>query len=274
MAAGSALGPLLLENPLMGRGTKRLGSGKKADSAKAEGKQAPEDKSTHESKAGHARLQARIGYRFADPAWLEEALTHVSAGANGLSYQRLEFLGDRVLGLVVSTMLFEAFPAAPEGELSKRLADLVRKETCAMIARDWQLGDHLRLGEGEKRSGAKKRDAILGDACEGLIGAVYRDGGLGAAETLIRANWTERMQALVAVPKDAKTLLQEIVQAEGLPVPAYRDVARSGPDHAPEFEIAVVVEGQSEITGRGPSKRLAERAAAEAWLRRAGQWAS
>jgi ribonuclease III len=227
---------------------------------------------------GPARLEARLGHRFAKADWLEEALTHVSAGVKnldnglGLSYQRLEFLGDRVLGLVVSTMLFEAFPGAPEGELSKRLADLVRKETCAAVAREWQLGDYLRLGEGEKRTGARKREAILGDACEAVIGAVFRDGGLPAAEKLIRTNWTNRMHAPITVPKDAKTQLQEIVQARGLPVPSYRDVGRKGPDHAPEFEIAVHVNGAEEISGQGASKRLAERAAAEAWLRRAGLW--
>lgn len=221
-----------------------------------------------------ARLEARLGHRFADRAWLEEAVTHVSAGAGGMSYQRLEFLGDRVLGVVVSTMLFDAFPEAPEGELSKRLADLVRKESCAAVAREWHLGDFLRLGEGERRTGAKKRDALLGDACEAVIGAVYRDGGLDAADRLIRASWTARMHAPLVVPKDAKTMLQEIVQARGLPVPAYRDVGRKGPDHAPEFEIAVLVKGEAEVTGSGPSKRHAERAAAEAWLRRAGIWDS
>lgn len=224
------------------------------------------------AKAALPGLQARIGYVFSDIKLLEEAVTHVSAGGGEVSYQRLEFLGDRVLGLVVSTMLFETFPGAPEGELSKRLADLVRKETCAEIARQWQLGEALRLGEGEKRTGARKRDAILGDACEALIGAVYRDGGFDAADALIRRSWTERMHAPIRVPKDAKTLLQEHVQAQGLAVPLYRDIGRKGPDHAPEFEIAVVVEGAEEITGRGGSKRLAERAAAEAWLRRAGLW--
>jgi ribonuclease III len=224
-----------------------------------------------------ARLETRLGHRFANRALLEEAVTHVSAGVHGidggrpLSYQRLEFLGDRVLGLIVSTMLFEAFPAAPEGELSKRLAELVRKETCAAVAREWNLGDHLRLGEGERRSGAKKRDAILGDACEGVIGAVYRDAGLIAAETLVRANWTTRMHAPGVVPRDPKTQVQEIVQAEGLPVPVYRDIGRSGPDHAPEFVIAIIVSGYPDITGRGSSKRLAERAAAQAWLQRAGK---
>jgi ribonuclease-3 len=219
-----------------------------------------------------ARLEARIGYRFTDAALIEEALTHVSAGEGRLSYQRLEFLGDRVLGLIVSAMLFDAFPEAQEGELAKRLAALVRKETCADIAREWDLGAHLHLGEGEMRSGAARRDALLGDACEALIGAVYRDGGLGAAERLVRAHWQARMHAPSSVPKDAKTTLQETVQARGLPVPAYRDVARKGPDHAPEFEVAVLVEGHPEATGRGASKRAAERAAAEAWLRRAGLW--
>jgi ribonuclease III len=219
-----------------------------------------------------AKLETRLSYPFRNKALLEEAVTHISAGSSGLSYQRLEFLGDRVLGLIVSTMLFEAFPSAPEGELSKRLSDLVRKETCADIARHWKLGDHLRLGEGEKRSGAKQRDAILGDACEAVIGAVYCDGGFDAAEKVIRVAWTDRMHAPVSIPKDAKTILQEIVQADGLPVPTYRDIGRKGPDHAPEFEVMVTVSGQSEISGRGPSKRLAERAAAEAWLRRAGLW--
>lgn len=217
-------------------------------------------------------LQRRLGYRFNDPALLEEALTHVSAAGTGRSYQRLEFLGDRVLGLIVSTMLFENFGDAPEGEMSKRLADLVRKETCADVARNWGLGDELRLGEGEQRSGAKQRDALLGDSCEAVIGAIYRDGGLEAADKVVRAAWTARMQAPLTVPKDAKTLLQEIVQARRLPVPSYRDVGRKGPDHAPMFEVAVLVQGFAEIAAKGPSKRLAERAAAEAWLRQAGLW--
>lgn len=222
-------------------------------------------------------LEARIGYRFAARHWLEEALTHISfsqaeAKGPGRSYQRLEFLGDRVLGLIVSDMLFEHFAEAPEGELSKRLADLVRKETCADIARCWQLGAHLRLGEGEMRAGARKRDALLGDACEALIGAVYRDGGLAAASALVRTAWQSRMQAPNLVPRDAKTQLQEWAQGRGLKVPEYRDIGRSGPDHAPEFEIAVLVEGFEPAFGLGQSKRLAERRAAEAWLSREGLW--
>lgn len=219
-----------------------------------------------------SQLQRRLGYRFHDGSLLEEALTHVSAAGQGRSYQRLEFLGDRVLGLVVSTMLFQTFGDAPEGELSKRLADLVRKESCAAVAREWGLGDELRLGEGEKRTGAKKRDAVLGDSCEAVIGAIFLDGGLEAADKVIRAAWTARMQAPLSVPRDAKTMLQEMVQARRLPVPTYRDVGRKGPDHAPIFEVAVIVQGFPEVTAQGASKRQAERAAAEAWLRQAGLW--
>lgn len=216
-------------------------------------------------------LLERIGYSFRDSEWLEEALTHVSVSLpGGKSYQRLEYLGDRVLGLVVSEWLFEAFPKASEGELSRRLADLVRKETCAEIARLWGLGDHIRLGEGERRSGARKRDAILGDVCEAVLGAVFRDGGYPAARSLIRTHWEARMHQPVTAPKDPKTLLQEHVQAKGLAVPRYVDIGRSGPDHSPEFEVAVLVEGHAEARGRGPSKRVAERAAAEIWLNREG----
>ncbi|MBN8532552.1 MAG: ribonuclease III [Rhizobiales bacterium] len=216
-------------------------------------------------------LLARIGYSFRDADLLEEALTHVSVSLpGGKSYQRLEYLGDRVLGLVISELLFETFPKATEGELSRRLADLVRKETCADIARLWGLGEHIRLGEGERRSGARKRDAILGDACEALLGAVFCDGGFEAARTLIRTHWQARMHQPVTAPKDPKTRLQELVQAKGLSVPRYVDIGRSGPDHAPQFEVAVMVDGHAEARGSGPSKRVAERAAAESWLAREG----
>jgi ribonuclease-3 len=215
------------------------------------------------------QLESRLGYQFRQEELLDEALTHVSASAlGGKSYQRLEYLGDRVLGLVIAELLFETFPKATEGELSRRLADLVRKETCAEIARHWGLGEFIRLGEGERRSGARKRDAILGDVCEAVLGAVFRDGGFGAAEALIRTHWEARMHQPVLAPKDAKTRLQEFVQAQGYAVPRYLDIGRSGPDHAPEFEVAVIVEHYAEARGRGTSKRLAERAAAEAWLTR------
>ncbi|CAN1513355.1 Rnc dsRNA-specific ribonuclease [Rhabdaerophilaceae bacterium] len=220
---------------------------------------------------GRENLEARLGYAFRDKDLLEEALTHVSVSLpGGKSYQRLEYLGDRVLGLVIAELLFESFPKASEGELSRRLADLVRKETCAEIARHWGLGEFIRLGEGEKRTGARKRDAVLGDACEAVLGAVFRDGGFAAAEALIRTHWEARMHAPAVAPKDSKTRLQEFAQARGLGIPAYIDIRRSGPDHAPEFEVAVKVQGHADAHASGPSKRIAERAAAQAWLAREG----
>src|SRR5262245_19048891 len=160
--------------------------------------------------AGKAELLERIGYSFADEALLERALTHISAlsgKSRSGSYQRLEFLGDRVLGLVVSDMLFRAFPKADEGELSKRLADLVRKETCADVARAMALGESIRLGHSESNAGGRRRSAILADVCESLIGAVFLDGGYAAASALIERFWSERMQALERPPRDAKTTL-------------------------------------------------------------------
>ena len=220
---------------------------------------------------GRESLEARLGYTFRDKELLEEALTHVSVSLpGGKSYQRLEYLGDRVLGLVIAELLFETFPKASEGELSRRLADLVRKETCADIARGWGLGDFIRLGEGERRTGARKRDAVLGDACEAVLGAVFRDGGFVAAEALIRTHWEARMHAPSVVLKDSKTRLQEFAQARGLAIPVYADIRRTGPDHAPQFEVAVTVQGYADALATGPSKRLAERAAAEVWLAREG----
>jgi ribonuclease III len=221
-------------------------------------------------------LQAVIGYHFTDLSLLTRALTHVSAVRQGMdrseSYQRLEFLGDRVLGLVVSHFLFETFPHAEEGELSQRLADLVRKETCAEVARTWALGPCLNLGEGEVHSGGRRKQAILGDACESVIGAVFIDGGYAAAETVVRAAFGPLVVRPVQRLRDAKTQLQEWVQGQGHKTPRYREMARSGPDHAPDFVICVEVDGLGQAEGRGRSKRVAEQNAAEAFLTREGQW--
>ncbi len=219
-------------------------------------------------------LEGRIGYRFADAAMLEIALTHISAlkGARNRagSYQRLEFLGDHVLGLVISDMLFRAFPKADEGELSRRLADLVRKETCAEIARSIDLGAAIRLGSSEANAGARSRLAILADVCEAVIGAVYLDGGYQAAEALVERLWQVRMSAKAQPLRDPKTVLQEWAQARGLPTPVYREVARSGPDHNPEFRVAVQLPAFAAAEGQGRSKRGAEQAAAAAMLAREG----
>ncbi len=219
-------------------------------------------------------LEDRIGYRFNDAAMLESALTHISAlkGARNRagSYQRLEFLGDHVLGLVISDMLYRAFPKADEGELSRRLADLVRKETCAEIGRSIDLGAAIRVGASEHNAGARTRPAILADVCEAVIGAVYLDGGYKAAEGLVERLWQVRLSATAQPLRDPKTVLQEWAQARGLPTPSYREVARSGPDHNPEFRVAVVLPSFAPAEGIGRSKRGAEQAAAAAMLAREG----
>jgi len=223
---------------------------------------------------GTAEFEARIGYRFKDPALLEQALTHISAlsGARnrGGSYQRLEFLGDHVLGLIVSDMLFRTFPRADEGEMSRRLADLVRKEACADVARAIELGAAIRLGASENNAGGRNRTAILADVCEALIGAVFVDGGYPAASALIGRLWEERMRTPARPLRDAKTLLQEWAQARGLPTPSYREVERKGPDHDPEFRVTVELPGRAPAEGLGRSKRAAEQAAAGAMLTREG----
>jgi ribonuclease-3 len=223
---------------------------------------------------GDGSLEDRISYRFTDPALLDSALSHISAlkGARnrGGSYQRLEFLGDHVLGLVISDMLFRAFPRADEGELSRRLADLVRKETCAEIARAIDLGAAVRLGASEANAGARSRPAILADVCEALIGAVYLDGGFVAAEALIARLWQARMKTKAEPLRDPKTVLQEWAQGRGLPTPAYREIARSGPDHDPQFRVAVQLPHLAPAEGSGRSKRAAEQAAAAAMMKREG----
>jgi ribonuclease III len=221
-----------------------------------------------------AALEQRIGYRFKDPALLEQALTHISAlsGARNraASYQRLEFLGDHVLGLVVSDMLFHAFAKADEGEMSRRLADLVRKEACADVGRAIELGAAIRLGGSEANAGGRGRPAILADACEAMIGAVFIDGGYPAAVALVERLWSERMHRPARPLRDSKTVLQEWAQARGLPTPAYREVERKGPDHDPEFRVSVELPDLAPAEGLGRSKRAAEQAAAAAMLTRAG----
>lgn len=214
-------------------------------------------------------LEAKIGHAFADKSLLRRALTHASVAASRVdSYERLEFLGDRVLGLVVAHMLVEAFPEDSEGMLSRRLAALVRKETCAEVAREWGVGPHIRLGEGEAQSGGRDKKAILGDVCEAIIGAVFLDAGPMLADAVVRRAFQTRMNASQRALSDAKTLLQEWAQGRKLAAPTYRLASRSGPDHAPFFEIRVDVEGFAAALGAGASKRAAEQAAATAFLLR------
>lgn len=219
-----------------------------------------------------ALLERQLGYRFKDLGLLDMALTHVSAipTQKVKSYQRLEFLGDRVLGLAVSNMLCATFLRAEEGELSRRLAELVRKESCTEVARGWEVGPYLRLGEGEIASGARENHAILADVCEAIVGAVFIDGGFDAARKLVESAFSARMHAPRRPLRDAKTALQEWAQGRGLAAPTYEIIDRTGPDHAPHFRVAVRVDNMPPAEGKGASKRIAEQEAASSLLSREG----
>lgn len=218
-----------------------------------------------------ARLQKRLAYQFSDPALLVQAVTHRSAG--GTNNERLEYLGDAVLGLVIAEALFEQSPRATEGELSRLRATLVRKQTLAEIARDLELGDYLRLGSGELKSGGYRRDSILADALEAVIGAIYLDGGFDPCSEWIRGNFASRLETLpsAAELKDAKTRLQELLQSRHLKLPEYSVLQVRGQAHAQTFEVECKVSEQDKATlGSGRSRRLAEQQAAEAMLKALG----
>jgi ribonuclease-3 len=220
-----------------------------------------------------ASLEKKIGHRFKDKGLLMQALTHVSAiggGKHKISYQRFEFLGDHVLGLTISDLLLREFTNAQEGELSQRLSDLVRKETCAEVGLELDLGSYVYFGQHELQSGGRKKKTIIADVCEAVIGAVYLDGGFQAAAKFVNKYWRPRALAPGRELRDAKTRLQEWAQKQGLPPPSYRQVERKGPDHKPVFRIAVEVQGIASGEGVGATKRDAERAAAEAALQAQG----
>lgn len=221
---------------------------------------------------GTPALQERLGYHFADTSLLQRALTHSSAVAGtgrAANYQRLEFLGDRVLGLAISDMLLRAFPRASEGELSRRLADLVRAESCAAVAQAMEVGAAVVLGVSHSQR-TQLTQTILSDVCEAIIGAVFLDGGYTPAAGLVERFWRERMLASDRPLRDPKTFLQEWAQARGLPTPTYREIGRSGPHHNPKFRIAVELPERAPAEGSGSTKRAAEQAAAAAMLEREG----
>ncbi len=224
-----------------------------------------------------SHLEEKLGHRFANPKLLDRALTHASAVAGRArrqpeTYQRLEFLGDRVLGLVIADALTERFPDAPEGELSRRLARLVSRETCTEVAEAMTLVEHLKMGGSVRMGGAGATPSVLADVCEAVIAAVYRDGGLEAARALVERYWGQRIELARGPLRDAKTELQEWAHKRGFDMPSYVEVQRTGPDHRPEFEIEVSVGGVEPARARGGSKREAEHDAAATLLRREGVW--
>ena len=216
-----------------------------------------------------ATFAARLGHDFARPDLLVRAVTHASIATPGRpDNQRLEFLGDRVLGLVMASALMRADRAANEGQLAPRFNALVRKETCADVARQIGLGEVLKLGRSETMSGGERKEALLADAMEAVLAAVYLDAGFEVAEALVLALWGDRIAAVADDARDAKTALQEWAQARGLPPPDYVELSREGPDHAPTFTVeARLVTGAAEA-GTAPAKRAAEQAAAQALLAR------
>lgn len=221
-------------------------------------------------------LQKLVHHHFEDQNLLRCALTHASAvevsERIGDTYERLEFLGDRVLGLVIAELLLVEFPNEAEGKLARRLNALVRRETCAEIAAALNLGAAMTLGEAEDRSGGRTKETILADMCEALIAALYLDGGFAVSERFIHTYWKPRLTETTTVKRDPKTALQEWSQQAGRDLPEYHLVERTGPDHAPEFTIEVRIDGLRAARGVGSSKRTAEQEAAETLLRREGVW--
>lgn len=214
-------------------------------------------------------FEARLGHTFTRPELLVRALTHSSMSSPTRDdNQRLEFLGDRVLGLTIAEAVLEHDPNAPEGQLAPRFNALVRKETCADVAREIDLGAVLKLGRSEMKTGGRRKQALLGDAMEAVIAAVYRDAGFEVARALILRLWGKRIATVETDARDAKTSLQEWAQARGLPPPAYVETARTGPDHAPEFTIEARLKSGEAARATASSKRLAEQAAAQALLER------
>ncbi|MBE89753.1 MAG: ribonuclease III [Rhodospirillaceae bacterium] len=217
-----------------------------------------------------AELTDILGYKFSNKTLVTEALTHRSrVRTNTGSYERLEFLGDRVLALVIADLLLTEFPSEAEGSLAKRFAELVRRETLAEVAGKAGIASHILLGVSEKERGGRESKTILADVCEALLGAIYLDGGLEPARAFIEQYFLPRIQETMEPPQDAKTALQEWAQSKGYGLPTYRQVLCDGPDHAPVFTISVTVKGISPAQGTGSSKRIAEQAAAKQFL--AGQ---
>lgn len=210
-------------------------------------------------------LEARLGYNFKSPAWLEQALTH-SSKSGTVNNERIEFLGDRVLNLVIAESLFLRFPEEHEGNLAKRHSALVQGRMLSIIGGIIGLGEFINLSDSERMAGGAENENILSDAMEATLGAIFLDGGLDAARDVILKLWGDNIATLTEAHQDPKTELQEWVQARGLPLPGYEIVSKSGPDHAPRFEIEVRVRGYDPIVAEGSSRRQGEKIAAQKML--------
>jgi ribonuclease III len=213
-----------------------------------------------------AALESALGHGFSDRRLLVMAITHSSLPRHESNYERLEFLGDRVLGLVVAEMLYRTYPHEKEGDLAKRLTVLVQQKALVSVAGSLGLAAHVRLSAGERKAGGTLKDTIMADAVEAVIGAIYLDGGLGAARQFIEARWQGLICTQSPPPEDPKTKLQEVVQGRGLPLPVYRLVSKSGSDHEPVFDVEVTVQGMGSAHATASTKRTAEKQAAQQLL--------
>ncbi|MGH1375191.1 MAG: ribonuclease III [Alphaproteobacteria bacterium] len=210
-------------------------------------------------------LEKQIGYSFKNRDLLRVALTHSSTGESE-NYERLEFLGDRVLGLVIASVLFEKFPDEKEGDMAKRLAALVQGQTLAELSARISLGDYINFSDAERDSGGAENEHILADVYESVIGAIYLDGGFEPCSRLIKTQWQEALYTMKKPPQHPKTAIQEWAQGQGLPLPIYDIVAQHGPDHAPIFEVRLSVKGHKPVHGSGKSRAEAEKLAAEGFM--------
>ncbi len=215
-------------------------------------------------------LVHRIGYRFRDDQLLKVALTHGSSNRRATDYQRLEFLGDRVLSLVIADALYRQHSEENEGQMATRHSALVRGETCADIGNALGIAEFIIVGVSEKRKGVQHMRSVIGDVVEALIGAIYLDGGFDAAQTFIMKGWTDALAKPSALEKDPKTFLQEWALGRALSLPRYEIRGRTGPEHQPEFTVGLVVGTFLAVEGKGPSRQSAEMAAASAFLSREG----
>lgn len=207
-------------------------------------------------------IEKVLNIEFSNKELINQAITHPSLSRDGADYERLEFLGDSILGLIISEQLFRRYPDEDEGQLTKRLAGLICGETLVKVATDLDLGSYLLLSSSEENGGGRKNKANLENAMEAVIGAVYLDKGFDIAQAFVLSKWDILISEMIEPPKDAKSALQEWAQGKGLPLPEYKVESQDGPSHAPEFTISVSVEGHGPETGEGTSKRIAEQEAA------------